>query len=723
MTVTLNSGHAQVVLTEGVEGRRIGRGNNDDLRDLNRALIHEFASNGSTALAVMNVPVGIATFTGSYSTLCVAKVRVWGNGARIGFHVYGAYFSARLTFGGVVIGSVSNTSAIPAWVSLSPVALTAATFDADGMCTVLIEAQNNTGTATIYHVIVAEGKLQSGDLPAAGNTQTDFVAMHDELYATEDHPVDAFAIQKLEDNADQLLFERSRRICQMFPIQGYPNQLPYLSSCHWRLDGPYTFMTPSYTDDEGLTVTITALVGAVPALDMEIFALTEFEDFENVRLDRAQTITSGSAQYLTFQGLKARAGEPCQVWVAFRSNVGSEVDTIESYAWSAGTPQTLYCERNATLEAITTPMIPWGYCLAAEAEDIASDKDKPTQAELGYSTPVNMVDIASVQGIDNSSGAAADRALLITISPNPMTGKTRGPEFNLVDKWWTSTPNDRVQAKSLGIHRCAVGYIYSVYVQAGGCVSPSRVKRARAGLPPSAAALEAVAQRVNAMVYGGNSQVLLRHSGAGNGRATVLVGGTKPLVFAGGYLFTEGTGTGGDSYTWTVPIAEPNVSGGLSSLTLRARFILIATVGTNYGLGDDEILNYRCRFTTGDWVPGSLQHIRRATAGSQQPPTQVDALVAMTSTAVEVGSSPQATTANSYGQCYTWPGEHHFSRRIWSYGPTFTDDSQPSFPTILTAEIQGLGGHIEYQGGIIYQTVTTQLMVAGLFVWWDSREA
>ncbi len=719
MTVTLNSGHAQVVLTEAVEGRRIGRGNNDDLRDLNRALIHEFASNGSTALAVMNVPVGITTITGSYAALCRAKVRVWGNGTRLTFHVYGSYFSARLTFGGVVIGSVSNTSAIPAWVSLSSTALAGATFDGDGMCTVLVEAQDNTGAATIYHVIVAEDKLQSANLPAAGNTQTDFLAMHDELYATADHPVDNFAIQKLEDNADQLLFERSRRICQMFPVQGNANQIWRLSSCHWRLDGPYTFMTPGYTDDEGLTVTITVEVGSVPAsLDLEIFAITEYEDFENVRLDRLQTISSGSVQYLTFTGLKARAGEPCQVWVAFKSEVGSEVDTIDAYTWGVGTPQTLYCERNTTLEAMVSPdMIPWGYCIVAEAEDIAATKDITVKNAIGYSTASQTADIACVQGVDNSGGAAADLALMITVSPNSQTGITRSPDFGLVDKWWTSAPNDRVQDKSIGIHRCAIGYLYAVYVQAGGCVAPSRVKRARAGVPPSAGALEAVAQRVNAMVFGGNSQVLLRHSGNGNARSQLVSGGGQKTDFAGMYLFTESASTGGNSYQWTVPISEPNVSGGLSSLTLRGRFILIASVGDGSALGGEEILNYQCRFSGGDWVPGSIQHTRRATSGSQQEPTIVDALVAMTSTAVEVGSSPQETTANSYGQCYTWPGEHHFSRRVWSYGPTFTDDSQPSFPTTLVAEIQGLGGN--RQPG----RVTAQLIVAGLFVWWDSREA
>jgi hypothetical protein len=184
------------------------------------------------------------------------------------------------------------------------------------------------------------------------------------------------------------------------------------------------------------------------------------------------------------------------------------------------------------------------------------------------------------------------------------------------------------------------------------------------------------------------------------------------------YLFTEEASVGGGRYyAWTVPLAEPNVSGGLQSLTLRGRFILIASVGDGSALGDEDVLNYRCRFSGGTWVPGSIQHTRRATSGSQQAPTIVDALVAMTSTAVEVGSSPQKTTANSYGQCYTWPGEHHFSRRIWSYGPTFTDDSQPSFPTTLVAEIQGLGGN--RQPG----RVTAQLIVAGLFVWWDSREA
>ena len=45
----------------------------------------------------------------------------------------------------------------------------------------------------------------------------------------------------------------------------------------------------------------------------------------------------------------------------------------------------------------------------------------------------------------------------------------------------------------------------------------------------------------------------------------------------------------------------------------------------------------------------------------------------------------------------------------------FEDDSQPSFPTFLVAEIQAIGA-----GG--YEVVS-QLIIAGLDVWWAPREA
>ena len=722
MTVTLNSGHELVELREAQAGRRIGRGRMDDLRDLNRAVIHEFASNGSTALAVLSSQVGISGYSTSYSNLSAARVGLWGNGARVAMHVYCNQTRVRLTLGGVVVGAAAVVSSVNAWITLSASTLAGATFDSDGMCSLLLEVQATTGAPTgtpaVFHVIVAEEKVQAADLPAAGNTQTDFRAMHDELYATADDPVDAFAMQALHDNARRMMFERSRRCATLFPMQGGVQQIVRLSSAHWRLDGPYVLEVPPYFDDD-LTVTVTIQRATTPTQSVDFFALSEFDDFETARIARTQTLSTTTLTRATFKGLIARAGQPVRVWVAFRGHVASaSTTTPDCYAWNVLAPHRLHVERDATLEgaALTPDGVPWGYCIVSQSEDTAASKDPTIKASLGFSTPSQMVDIACVQGIDNQSGGSTSPALLLSISPHPGTGITRAPDFQAVMQTWNSVGSGNVSYQpTLDVRRCGIAFLYGVYIQAGGTVTPARDKAARPGQPPSAGLLEAVAQRVNNMVLHGNSQCMIRHSGQGNAKASTTLGGGQVLYYAGQYLFTEGANTSAGSYLVQVPLAEPNVSGGLGSIVLRGRFHLMGVIGDGRGFPDQSEVVYRCRFTTGGWVTGTTQARRRVTGGTQQSPTEADALVAMVSVSNEVGASPQQTTANAYGQCYTWPIEGSHRKPAWEAGVVFEDDSQPSFPTFLVAEIQAIGA-----GG--YEVVS-QLIIAGLDVWWAPREA
>lgn len=724
MTVTLNSGHVQQKPRELVAGRRIMRGFDDDLRAINRAIIHEFASNGSTALAVLNVPNGISTQTTTYSTVGRAKVRVWGNGARLNFHIYGNQTRVRVTLGGVVLGTATVAGSSNAWASMGAVTLAGVTLDSNGMATVLVEVQDTTGspsgTPTLYHVVIAEEKVVSASLPAAGNTQTSFLAIHDEVYATADDPVDVWALQKLDDNAEAMVFERARRSCIMYPTQGGTQQIARLSSCYWRADGPYVIEVPNHAGEE-LTVTVTMEVSSSPAsLDMDVLVFSEYEEFDAVYVDRLQTISSGSVQYLTFDGIKCQPGRPCMVWLAYRSEVsGSTTTTIEGHSWHVSTPQTLYCARNATLEAAVASApdgVPWGWCIVMEAEDIAASKDPAIKGSLGYSTPSQLFDICCVQGIDDSAGSDANKALLLTISPHPSTGITRAPEMTAVFKWWTGAAADVVHQPELDIRRCAIGFLYAVDICCAPIAAPNARLLARAGGPVSAGLVAGVVNRVNQMVFSGNSQVLIRHGGNGRGLAPVNVGGTKPLYYAGAYLFCEGSGAGTatGNYLWTVPVAEPNVSsGGVSSLVLWGQFILMATPGVSGGWPNEERAIYRCRWGSQDWVTSEIPLVHRPGMGAQQSPTQADALAAATSTSVLIDSSPQETTANSYGQCVTWPSEGNRKNSPWVYGVPFSDDSQPSFPAILTAEITPMGG--------ARQPLGTMLIIAGLHVWWGPR--
>lgn len=717
MTVTLTGTWAQTQLTDAREGRKIGKGHRDDPQTLNRALIQEFACDGATALAQMSIMNGLTTYGAGYSTIAQAKVRVWGDGARINFHVYCAYTRVRVTLGGVVLGAATNGAVAPAWASMGAVTLSGATFDAEGMVTVLVEAQDNVGVGTFYHIVISEEAVVAGSLPGPSSTQTGFRAMHDELYATADGSVDICALQKLDDNIEQLFFERARRACVLYPVQGSTQQIRRMSSVYWRLEGPYIMQVPFYAD--GLTVTITAANGAVPAADLEIFALTEYESFDAVYADRKQTVTAGSGtQYLKFQGLKCAGGSPCMVWIAFRSAiVSATTTTIAAYSWMSSTPQTLYCERNATLEAAsTTPdNVTWGYCLTVDAEDVAASKNAAIKNATGYNTPSQLFDIATVQGIDNSGGGAADKALLLTISPHPGTGITRGMNAGGIVKWWTATASDTVDAPSMIVRRCAIGFLYAVDIQCvKSLVAPTARKIVQVAGAPSAGLLAEIATRVNQMTFVGNSQVMIRHSGAGCILSNTFISG-KPIYYAGAYMFGEGSGAGTTgSYIQTVPIAQPNVASGLGSLTLWAQFIFMATYGG--GLFPTEgAARYRVRLGSSDWVESETPMVRRPTHGAQESPTVADALAAMTSTAVEVNSSPQETTANSYGQCVTWPSEGSRRAMPWVYSVPFSDDSQPSFPALLNAEFEPFGGS-KYN-------VAVQVVIAGLHVWWGPREA
>ena len=723
MTVTLNAGHEQVRLIELDAGRRIGIGLGNDLRDLNRAIIHEFASGGATALAVLASQVGVWCPTATtYAELTRAKVGLWGNGARVRFHVFCQQSRVRVTLGGVVLGTAAVLTALGAWASLPVATLAGAVFDANGMCDLLVESQDTTGVPTVtplvYHFILCEEKMLLASLPAASNTETLFRACHDELYNSISKPVDAHALQMLDDNARYATWERSRRCCALFSSSDDLRKMR-LSSVHWRLDGPYVIeVPPSFSDT--MTCNVSIKRDSSPAADFQFFALSEFDDFETARLARTQTLTNNTATHATFTGLAARAGRANMVWVAYKSSIVSTIVASPFvYNWTAQTPWRLMCSRVAALEtAGASPEgVPWGWCIVAEGEFIAGDKDPTMKAGLSFDKPGQMCDIATMQGVDNSTGGTTVPTMMLSISPHPGTGITSVPDFNAVWQNWSGGSGNTSFTPTIDIKRCSVAVLTGVYIQASGVVAPTRRVASVPGAPPSAGSMADVVAATNNLVYNGNSQCLIRHSGQRNYRDPVVIPVSgQTTTWGGTYYFV---GDGGPGY-YQVPIAEPNISGGLGNLTLWGQFFLMGTIGdarTNPA-EQNEIL-YQCRFVTmgsGGWVPGSLRAVKGGGASQMVGrPTEADALVAMTSISNEVGSSPLQQSVNAYGQCNTWPREGSQRGMVWERGILFKDTTQPTFPVVLEAEIQALGG-TKYAAG-------AYLIVAGLSVWWGPRES
>src|SRR5690606_3958256 len=108
---------------------------------------------------------------------------------------------------------------------------------------------------------------------------------------------------------------RGRKHLHMYPGAGPRVRL---ASYTWRLDGPYTMQVPLHAKE----INVSIALQAINSLDFSFLALTEFEQLESVIDARMQTVTSGAgAVHRNFMGLKCRPGQPCLVWVAFKSEI------------------------------------------------------------------------------------------------------------------------------------------------------------------------------------------------------------------------------------------------------------------------------------------------------------------------------------------------------------------------------------------------------------------
>lgn len=713
MTVTVPTTWEQKSLSEATPGGFIATGKREDLRDLNRRILRNFAYDSATNLATLSVPEGIdqVVLSTSFASISHGKARVWGNGTRFRCHVYGSQCAARFSVGGILVATATQSAVGDAWASSGIAVLAGGVFDADGLAIILCEVRltATTGLRQFKFAILEEMNTLTANLPAAGNAETAFRAMHDALYATPDTSVDAFALQAMDDNVRQTMFERGRKSLHLWPKFGTPYRL---SSAHWRLDGPYCIQAMPWSDR--ITVSIAVERDGTIAENIDVFCLSEFENFDEVVDARKVTVSAAGIQYLTFNGITCKADQRCAIWIAFRSVIKSaSAATLNIGYWNSQKPETIYSPTQATVEGFQ-PM-PWGVCLVGSSENIVADTDPTVKSALGYDAPSQILDLVAVCGHDPGAVSMAPTRLISMISPHPGTGVTTAPNLTAVVRRWNGGVQEEAYLPAFSVRRMGILYLYGVYVEAG-IVFPTRRKGAQPGSPPSAGTVQSVADQTNRMSILNTPAAIIRHGGNRYMRGVATLGGGQTINYEGGHLFVEGADGTGALAAWQFPVCDPNLGagGGWQTDQLMGQFLLMVCGGA-FGSANEEEAAVDFYFNGGAPERGIFRIRHRPSYGGRQSPTEADALAAATATATLIGASPTAATANAYVANWTWPEEGMFRQLAWELSPVFKLDGfvGAGFPQLITA-------NAEPYGTVRYK-MTIGVIIAGLYVWWDKR--
>jgi hypothetical protein len=706
MARTLNGIWSIDPLFEVRDGAVIGTGKQQNLRELNRVIFHDYARNGASSLAVLSV-INRLTLPASYDSIAVGRVRIPPIGSRVRVSVYGDRCRVQLWVGLVLRATATQAAVGDAWASSSVSAPLALTPDSDGMVTLELRAEYTAaGSTGLTHVIVEDFPMLESSVPGAGANPalTGFVGMDDNAYDRPDDPLDVFQLQTLDENVRWLWRDRGRKHLHLYPRIG---PVVRLSSSQWRLDGPYIMEAPIHAERLDVTLSL-GTAGSASARVLEVLALTEYEQLESVISDRAVSLTEGTTTaHLNFRGLRMRPGQPVKVWVAFRSEIYSAVETtIDMYSHNTSQPHMLWCGRNATLEG--TLGLPWGLCMVMKSEDLQTSRDPTIKGSLGYSAPEQVCDLACVPGID-TTGSGSDAALQVVISPSPSTGLTRAPMFAGVYQWWTGATNSVVYQPQAEVRKMVIGFLFGVFVDIGGEVPAARRKLARSGVLPAAGAVQGIGVRAATSTVQGTPAIIMRHGGARRLKPNATPSG-KTIQYHGRYLYVQGDG--GEDALWQIPLTDPNfgVGSGLRVRKLYGQFAFMCTLAQGRINEEEALVEVLFQGPAAAFGSARVRHF--PTQGAQMSPTECDALVASQSTAI-YATDPNIGLANAYTQEFTWPSEGEFRRGIWDYSPIFEANIPGSFPALVNAIIRP-------RGGARYAT-SMQLIVAGLHVWWGPR--
>jgi hypothetical protein len=628
------------------------------------------------------------------------RLRTWTTLNRFRLRIYGSQIQVRVTIGGVT--STAIQAGALAWASSPEFQLTGATIDASGFSDIIVEAQRDSDPGRLIDVGLAERPLPVGSLPDGTETYTSFVALDSGAVVTADDPMDAFLVQAFDDNGFSLRRMRSRGLLHL-----HARTLPHiLGSVHWRLDGPYLIATQPWAEQAEVTITVDA-----DTLGGEVFALSEYEKFDEVLEDRRTAVSGGVTSHTFDVGIRSGVDRQVRIWVAFRSEIGStdltiDVGKIESRlsklysdVLSLGlqpTPQT----RGANA----------GFCMVGSTDE--SVLTATGKGVLSYPLPVNYFDWPTYLGRTAGAAGASTMRGQHLVSPHTLTGFVDLSQMTeLQDGTGAVVYQPTVDIREMGQIE-----LTGILIEAN-IPQPTRRKLGAPGVPPSSSLVAQAVERANASANFGTSQLLVRHWGQ---RAVVSNSGTAAVdsFHEGRYLFVPP----GNSIGVDLPIVEdPNLgaASGLVAERLYGRFECMAVPVQPVPYLDQieidawwivDAVSYNGIALGGieDIVP-----VSRVDANAISGVTVSDTVQAATATAGnDLTSPPDTQWENAYGSQFTWPADGHYQKNVWTMSGVFSAPLPAAFPDHVRVVIRvppgaPSSGHI--------------LVVSGLQAWVGPR--
>lgn len=713
MAITVPTTWALVPREETQADEPIAIGNNDEIGSINEQTSRNFAASTGVQRAVYTCTrakggtsiVGTPNLTASYNVIARGKIRVWGEGARFKYRVYGRYLNAYASVGGVAFSAIT-LGATPGWLGLgTAAAITGATIDADGFAEVIFYARyTNASLYQLQHFVLSEVELTSAQMPdGATPTEQGYYPYHDEAYAA-DMPLDCFLLQGFDDQAGRARIERARGLLHL-------NSLAYTHNCssvHWRLDGPYVIVAPPWA--ERATVVVTALLLSASYGNVQVCVVSEHERLFDVIEDRYQTLSSASATHLKFDDVKIRpdgaVATPQLVWVAFRSELGSDIADVQIGAHPK--PWKLYCDDTITARIPDAHWYTAGY-LGMDSASFSAKQD------FDASSPSSYFDIANIVGEETVVTSAGDPVRQpIIISPHPDTGLTQEPASEEVYSYAAVNP---IYTPTMDVWTKGAMIIQGVYVEALGPALERR-KLAFPGGLPSAGLVGEIIDRVNEMTVWLTPQLLTRHHGARN--LIDDTSGTNRVFHDGNWFFVPSASGTAVARPIEIPLPyDPNhgETTGLISQKVYAQIFYIMCIRESQAQAHTG--RFSLYFAGEDEVEHNVPLDPHAGGSPVASPTVADAsLAASLDGASEdpASSAPVETTEGSYSCQYTWPTEGFRDGMVWRKSEVVEVDMPASFPTILTLNIKNYGG----PSNLLF-TTKTSLIVAGLAVWCGPR--
>ena len=418
-------------------------------------------------------------------------IQHWSNYGKFQLHVYGQNVQVRATVGGQVVGVVTATSTLQIHSGTATV-LSGITRAADGTVLVEIDAQGTgSGTERWAYFALEEVATPVASLPDA-DTYTSFQKT-DSTAVRADYGYDGFVQERLYINGQELA-HRTRGTARVWPSS---DPITF-SSMRPRCIGP--ILWEAAPGEESLSV---VLYASATDEDIVVSAFTEFERdrFDEIRGDRAQTLTAGAGKTkLVFDGLSLdphTAGyEPVKVWLLVYTDPRLQVADFSAAAYSPTTYS--WWSIFAGFAPIRATDANYDWTAEDESWPVGlAILTNQTLSGLGLYAASAGSDYDTVRG---SSGEPTERFYDLAHIKGGTTTGSYGEIFVSPNPRLVSPPDHDTQNGTVATVNCGYISLYSIWVAAemSSAVARSDEKAAaRVGEHPSYGVQETTRRRIN----------------------------------------------------------------------------------------------------------------------------------------------------------------------------------------------------------------------------------